>query len=122
MTMKRLMIADGSDIVRKVGKKILSELGYEVSEAASGREALVRCERELPDVMIVDAGMADALDLISNVRALPEGKAVKIYYCVVEAELKVMMAGKRAGATDFLLKPFDREILTKTFGDKAIAA
>ena len=33
-----------------------------------------------------------------------------------------MMAGKRAGASDFLLKPFDREILTKTFGDKAIAA
>ncbi len=51
-----------------------------------------------------------------DVRALPEGKAVKIYYCVVEAELKVMMAGKRAGANDFLLKPFDREILTKTFG------
>lgn len=120
--MKRLMIADGSDIVRKVGKKILSELGYQVTEAASGREALSRCERELPDVMIVDAGMSDALDLISNVRALPEGKAVKIYYCVVEAELKVMMAGKRAGANDFLLKPFDREILTKTFGDEAIAA
>jgi two-component system chemotaxis response regulator CheY len=120
--MKRLMIADGSDIVRKVGKKILSELGYQVSEAGSGREALSRCERELPDVMIVDAGMEDALDLISNVRALTDGKAVKIYYCVVEAELKVMMAGKRAGASDFLLKPFDREILTKTFGDKAIAA
>ena len=40
--MKRLMIADGSDIVRKVGKKILSELGYQVTEAASGREALSR--------------------------------------------------------------------------------
>lgn len=120
--MKRLMIADGSDIVRKVGKKILSELGYQVMEASSGREALVRCEKELPDVMIVDAGLDDALNLISNVRALPEGKGVKIYYCVVEAELKVMMAGKRAGASDFLLKPFDREILTKTFGDKAIAA
>lgn len=120
--MKRMMIADGSDIVRKVGRKILTELGFDVVEAASGREGLVKCERQLPDIMIVDAGMDDALDLISNVRALPAGKAVLIYYCVVEAELKVMMAGKRAGANDFLLKPFDRAILTKTFGDKAVAA
>ncbi|KPF46407.1 response regulator [Rhizobium sp. G187] len=120
--MKRLMIADGSDIVRKVGRKILTELGFDVTEASSGRDALGRCERELPDIIIVDAGMDDALDLISNVRALPGGKEVLIYYCVVEAELKIMMAGKRAGANDFLLKPFDRAILTRTFADKAIAA
>nr|WP_299506052.1 response regulator [uncultured Rhizobium sp.] len=120
--MQRLMIADGSDIVRKVGKKILSELGFDISEAGSGREALARCERELPHVIIVDAGMDDALDLITNLRALPDGKAVKIYYCVVEADLKTMMAGKRAGANEFLLKPFDRKILTDTFGGKAIAA
>ncbi|TPP11860.1 response regulator [Rhizobium glycinendophyticum] len=120
--MKRLMIADGSDVVRKVGRKILAELGFQVADASSGREALALCERELPHFLIVDAAMDDALDLITNVRALPNGKDVRIYYCVIEAELKVMMAGKRAGANDFLLKPFDRQILTATFGDKAMAA
>ncbi|MHA7968254.1 response regulator [Rhizobium sp. CAU 1783] len=120
--MQRLMIADSSDVVRKVGRKILSELGFLVLEAGSAREALMRCETELPNIVIVDAGLEGALDLIANIRALPEGKGVRIYYCVIEADLKTMMAGKRAGANDFLLKPFDRKILTQMFTDKAIAA
>ncbi|PZU84658.1 MAG: hypothetical protein DI528_14010 [Shinella sp.] len=120
--MQRLMIVDGSDVVRKVGKKILSELGFLVSEAASARDAILRSETELPNIAIIDAGLDGALDLIANIRALPEGKSVRIYYCVVEADLKTMMAGKRAGANDFLLKPFDRKILTTIFTDKAIAA
>lgn len=120
--MQRLMIADSSDIVRKVGKRILSEIGFLVLEAASARDALLRCETELPNIIIVDAGLDGALDLITNIRALPDGKSVLIYYCVIEADLKTMMAGKRAGANEFLLKPFDRKILTQIFAGKAIAA
>lgn len=120
--MQRLMIADGSDIVRKVGKKILSEIGFLVSEGATSREALLRCEAELPNIIIVDAGLDGALDLITNIRAMPDGKSVRIYYCVVEADMKTMMTGKRAGANDFLLKPFDRKILTTIFTNQAIAA
>ena len=120
--MRRLMIADGSDIVRKVGRKILSEIGFLVLDASTAREALQRCQTELPNIIIVDAGLDGALELIANIRALPEGKSVRIYYCVVEADLKTMMAGKRAGANDFLLKPFDRKILTTIFTDQAIAA
>ncbi|WP_416795628.1 response regulator [Ciceribacter azotifigens] len=120
--MQRLMIADSADIVRKVGKRILSEIGFLVLEAASARDALLRCETELPNIVIVDAGLDRALDLITNIRALPEGKSVLIYYCVIEADLKTMMAGKRAGANEFLLKPFDRKILTQIFTGKAIAA
>ena len=108
--MQRLMIADGSDVVRKVGKRILSEIGFLVAEAMS------RCETDLPAILIVDAGLEGALGLIQNVRALPNGKGVRIFYCVIEADLKKMMLGKRAGANDFLLKPFDRKILTAVFG------
>ncbi|MCQ2003407.1 PleD family two-component system response regulator [Rhizobium sp. NRK18] len=120
--MLRLMIVDGSDIVRKVGKRILSELGYLVMEASSAREAIVRCEADLPKILIVDAAMEGALDLIANVRALPNGADVRIFYCVVEADLKTMMPGKRAGADDFLMKPFDRRILTEKFGHIVVAA
>ncbi|HEV7434555.1 MAG TPA: response regulator [Pseudorhizobium sp.] len=120
--MQRLMIADGSDVVRKVGKRILAELGFLVAEAASSEEAFGRCQLELPALLIVDAGMEGALDLIQNVRALPNGKSVRIYYCVIEADLKKMMLGKRAGANDFLLKPFDRKILTSVFAGLGVAA
>jgi two-component system chemotaxis response regulator CheY len=120
--MQRFMITDSSDVVRKVGKRILSELDFMVSEAASATEALSHCQAELPDYLIVDSGMDGAIDLIVAIRAMEGGKAVKIYYCVIEADLKKLMMGKRAGATDFLLKPFDRKILTAVFGNRAIAA
>ena len=120
--MRRLMIADGSDVVRKVGKRILSGMGFLVYEAPSGLEALVRCEAELPNILVVDAGLEGALDLIANIRRLPNGASVRIYYCVVEADLKKMMAGKRAGADDFLVKPFDRKILTSVVASQSMAA
>ncbi|MEA3533746.1 response regulator [Rhizobium sp. CC-YZS058] len=120
--MQRLMIADDSDVVRKVGKRILTGMGFVVAEAANGLEAFARSREELPNILIVDAALDGALELIANIRLLPEGKSVRIYYCVIEADLKKMMAGKRAGADDFLLKPFDRKILTSVFGAYAAAA
>ena len=120
--MQRLMIADGSDIVRTVGKRILSELGFLVAEAGTAQEAIARCQTELPNFLIVDAGLDGALDLIATIRAIPNGISVRFFYCVIEADLKKMMVGKRAGADDFLLKPFDRKILTSVFSSLAQAA
>jgi len=116
------MIADTSDVVRKVARRILSELGFTVTDVADAQEALLGCLEALPNCLIVDAGMKGALELIASIRGMPEGKSVKIYYCVIEADLKKLMAGKRAGATDFLLKPFNRKILTAVFGNVAAAA
>lgn len=115
--MQRLMIADSSDIVRTVAKRILTELDFLVVEASGGREAMMRCQAEIPAILIVDAALDGALDLIAGVRALPKGADVRIYYCVIEADLKKMMQGKRAGADDFLLKPFDRKILSSIFAN-----
>ena len=120
--MQRLMIADSSDIVRKVGKRILSELGFLVAEAGSAQEAILGCQTELPAFLIVDSALEEAVDLIAAVRAMPNGKNVRIFYCVIEADLKKMMIGKRAGADDFLLKPFDRKILTSVFSGLSAAA
>ncbi len=120
--MVRLMIVDESDTVRKIGVKILTELDFVVIEASSAMDALCKCEIHLPQVLIVDAAINGALDLISNVRLLPGGNSARVFYCIVTADLKTLMAGKRAGASDFLLKPFDRKILTSVFGNLALAA
>ena len=66
--------------------------------------------------------MTGALDLISSVRQMEGGKDVRIFYLMIEKEFKQMMAGKRAGADDFLLKPFDRRSLTEAFAPYAVAA
>ena len=83
---------------------------------------MIMCDAELPDVLCVDAGMTGALELIASVRQMNGGKNVRIHYLMIEKEFKQMMAGKRAGADDFLLKPFDRRSLTEAFAPHAIAA
>ena len=119
--MLRLLIADESEAVRKVAAHILSDLGFSVSESASALDAFAKSQASLSDIIIVDAGLIGALDLIANLRSLPNGNLAQIYYSVIKADLRCLMAGKRAGATDFLLKPFDRKVLGAVFGNVASA-
>lgn len=119
--MLRLLIADESEAVRGIAAQILTELGFAVIESASALDAFSRSQASLPNVMIVDSGLTGALDLIANIRSLPNGNLVQIYYCVTKADLRCLMAGKRAGANDFLLKPFDRKVLGAAFANMAAA-
>ncbi len=114
--MLKLMVADQSDIVRKVANRILTAMHFSVMEASTANEAIIQAELERPDILIIDSNMEGALDVIAYMRSLPGGEEVKIYYCLIEADLKHMMVGKRAGADDYLIKPFNRETLTKVFG------
>ena len=120
--MPNMIIADQSDIVRKVARRILSAFDFNIEESDSASDAIAQCSRQLPDILIVDASMDDALDLIGFVRSLPGNEATRIYYSVIQADLKKMMAGKRAGANDFLMKPFDRKSLNAAFNGLAHAA
>ena len=113
--MLRLLIADESEAVRKIAAQILDDLGFSVTESASALDAFAKSQANLPNVVIVDSGLTGALDLIANIRSLPTGNLVQIYYSVTKADLRCLMAGKRAGATDFLLKPFDRKVLGAAF-------
>ena len=121
--MERIILVDGSVIIRKVGKRILSDLGFLVNEAEDAQSAMALCEGGLPAILVVDSCLDDdATNLIREVRRMPGGDQVKIFYCLIEGRLKTMMQGKRAGADDFLMKPFDRKILTKTFAGPARSA
>lgn len=120
--MQRLMIADDSAVICKVAKRILSGMNFQVVEASSTNEALMMCEAQLPSILIVDSGMDNALVLIQTVRQMNGGSDVRIFYSTIENDIKVLMVGKRAGADDFLLKPFDRLTLESTFGRFALAA
>ncbi|TPW32790.1 response regulator [Pararhizobium mangrovi] len=120
--MQRMLIVDDSAVIRKVGKRILNGMGFLVAEASSSSTTLDLCARRLPDAIILDAGMEDAVETITRVRAMKGGEGVRIYYCLVKADLKHMMAGRRAGADDFLVKPFDRDSLAEAFGRYVEAA
>lgn len=119
--MQRILIADDSSVIRKVGKRILNGLGFMVAEAATAGEVHRLCAARRPDILIIDASLDGALDVIADIREMDGGGKVRIYYCLVKADLKHMMVGRRAGVDDFLLKPFDRSVLERVFA-KAEAA
>ncbi len=113
--MLRLLIVDESEAVRRIAAQILTGLRFSVSESASALDAFSKVQASLPNVMIVDSGLVGALDLIANIRSLPAGNLVQIFYSVTKADLRCLMAGKKAGANDFLLKQFDSKVLSAAF-------
>jgi two-component system, chemotaxis family, chemotaxis protein CheY len=110
-----LLIADQSEIIRKVAKRILTGMNFDVAEARNAPDAIASCMKTLPQFIIVEAAMDGALELIQFIRTIPGNEKTRVYYCIVEADLRKMMAGRRAGANDFLMKPFDRKTLTSVF-------
>ena len=111
--MKALVI-DDSRSVRAIIGKMLREDGTEVFEAANGREGLDQLER-IPGVelVLVDWNMPvmDGLEFIQAVRAQRIHDAVRIVMVTTEAEQTQVIRAMQAGANEYVMKPFTKEIL-----------
>ena len=115
--MLRLLIADQPKDDCDAACGLFSELGFSVTVSPSVLDTMARCEASLPDLLIVDSALEGALELVAAVRLMPAGKSVRILYGVAEADLRKLMAAKRAGADDFLLKPYDSKVLHALFDE-----
>lgn len=113
--MQSCLIVDDSSVICKVAGRIIFQLGFEVECANSGEEALALLGDTLPDVVIVSGALADppSDEFIRTLRAMPTGSEPVILASLVEANLGQMTRLKRAGATGFIYKPFDRNSLTE---------
>jgi two-component system chemotaxis response regulator CheY len=115
--MNRALVVDDSRAVRMVLSRILKELGYAVSEAANGREALALLEREPGAVSLVlaDWNMPEmnGLELLRALRKKPELASVAVVMVTTETELEQMAAALEAGANEYVMKPFTKEILVE---------
>jgi two-component system chemotaxis response regulator CheY len=122
--MKIFMIVDDSPVIRKVVRRFLEGMGYVVTEAVDGVDALEKCNHNMPDVVIVDWDMPrmDGVEFITELRLLPESDRTKILFCTSEVIVTEMMKAKRAGCHGYILKPFTREILQRGLIDIGIDA
>ena len=113
MEPRTCLIVDDSRIIRKVARRIMEDLSFEVTEAADGAEALDQCQALLPQVVLLDWQMPvmDGLTFLRRLRELPGGQAPKVVFCSVETRADRIAEALSAGADEYVMKPFDGEIL-----------
>ncbi|SMP76865.1 response regulator [Desulfonatronum lacustre] len=109
---KRIMTVDDSSSVRQMVGFTLKDAGYEVVEAVDGKDALTKLSGPV-DMIITDLNMPnmDGIELIRQVRALPNYKFVPIVMLTTESQVEKKQVGKEAGATGWIVKPFKPEQL-----------
>ena len=107
------LIVDDSRVIRKVSSKIALSLGYVPIEAENGEEALARCKRAMPDLVLTDWNMPemDGIEFVSKLRAIPTPKEPVVVFCTSNGEAKDIHDGIAAGADDYIVKPFDEAAL-----------
>ncbi|WP_421729519.1 response regulator [Brevundimonas sp.] len=113
MDLRTCLIVDDSRIIRKVARRILENLRFEIDEAADGAEALTYCASVMPDVILLDWNMPvmDGLTFLRRLREQPGGKTPKVLFCTIETAPERIAEALTAGADDYVMKPFDGEIL-----------
>lgn len=106
-------MVDDSRVIRKVSRRILEGLGFDVAEAADGVEAMAWCHAAMPDVILLDWRMPvmDGLEFVRRLRAEPGGDRPRVVFCSVENDLARIREALDAGADEYVMKPFDGEIL-----------
>lgn len=111
--MKTCMIVDDSAVVRKLIRNIMEPLQFECSDAANGQAALDACKKAMPELIMLDWNMPvmDGMAFLKELRKTPGGEKPVIFFCTTECSMDRIHAAMAAGATDYVMKPFDREIV-----------
>jgi len=110
----RALVIDDSQAIRILIANILKRIGFEVLEAANGREALERlAAASRMDVAFVDWNMPemDGLAFVQAVRAEPRWAAVRLMMVTTETETAQVVRALAAGADEYLMKPFTKDAL-----------
>jgi two-component system chemotaxis response regulator CheY len=119
---KHVLIVDDSVSVRQMVEVTLKSAGYNVTAAKDGLEALNLCKTETYDFVLTDQNMPnmDGLTLIKSLRTLPTHTRTPIVVLTTEASDSMKAQGRAAGATGWMVKPFDPnkllEIAKKVIG------
>lgn len=117
--MKSCLIVDDSRVIRKVARRILEDLDFECAEAADGLEALEACRVQMPDAILLDWNMPvmTGIDFLRRVRAEKGGDDPVIVFCTTENDLESITEALTAGANEYIMKPFDGDIIEAKFSE-----
>jgi len=115
--MPKALVVDDSRTIRRILSATLGELGFDVCQAGNGREALETVERERGadsiSLALVDWNMPEmnGLDFVRGLRADPRNAAMLVVMVTTETAMDQMVAALEAGANEYVMKPFTREVI-----------
>jgi two-component system chemotaxis response regulator CheY len=114
---KSCLVVDDSRVVRKVARRIAEEMGFACAEAEDGTQAYDHCSSDMPDVILLDWNMPvmNGMDFLGQLRKMDNGKHPKVVFCTIENTLANIQKALQAGADEFIMKPFDSEIIQSKF-------
>jgi two-component system chemotaxis response regulator CheY len=110
---KVCLIVDDSRAVRKVMAKIIDELALSYIEASDGQEALQLCQQQMPDVILLDWNMPnmDGMEFFVAFQQVPGHETCRVVFCTTETEMAKVIVALDAGADEYIMKPFTKEIV-----------
>ena len=120
--MKVCLIVDDSSVVRMVARRMLKELRFEAREAVNGREAIDLCRADMPDAILLDWNMPvmSGIDFLRELRREPGGERPVVVFCTTENDVDHISEAIRAGANEYIMKPFDGDILHSKFTEAGL--
>ena len=115
--MKTCLIVDDSKVIRMVARRILEGLDFTIAEAADGRKAVDACRARMPDAILLDWRMPGmtGIDFLRELRRMPGGDAPRVVFCTSENDVARIREALDAGADEYIMKPFDSDILESKF-------
>src|SRR5215472_8152760 len=110
---KTCLIVDDSRAIRLFTRGILQKLGFEIAEAEDGKKAVAACEQAMPDFIMLDWNMPvmNGIEFLRHLRTMPGNEAAKVFFCTTENEMSRITEALETGADEYIMKPFDGEIL-----------
>jgi two-component system chemotaxis response regulator CheY len=115
MTTKHALIVDDSATMRNMIKAVVADMGFDVTTAQDGEKAFRFAQSQAFDIVITDINMPnmDGIELIRVLRETETMKYTPILVITTEGGDNVKQAGKAAGASGWIVKPFNPETLTR---------
>ena len=115
--MKICLVVDDSSVIRKVARRILEGMEFQIVGGRGRRAGARRMPAQLPDAILLDWNMPkmDGYEFLKALRRLPGGDRPKVVFCTTENDVAHIARALHAGANEYIMKPFDKEIVEAKF-------
>ncbi len=115
--MRSCLIVDDSAVIRQIARTILEDLKFSIAEAGDGQQALDHCRNQMPDAILLDWNMPvmNGIEFLRALRQTAGGAAPVVLFCTTENDIAHIREAISAGANEYIMKPFDGDIIQSKF-------